>query len=191
MNGSSEWELQTMIVVNFIVVGLLLVIMQTTVCMPSPVWLLAPDCYYVLVAYLAYRLDLVRSLMVLFPLVCMLDVLSGTVLGMYAILCFSGYFLIRYIAGKLPVNESLYQIPLVGMSYLLVSWGVYLFLRFFEPEELVTWSWWRMLVRTMLVAALTYPLFYGFDLVLKYSHRRLFQWNSLRLRTDNRRRRQS
>src|SRR5665647_1302055 len=115
-----------MIVFNFIVVGLLLVIMQTTVCMPSPVWLLTPDCYYVLVAYLAYRLDLVRSLIVLFPLVCMLDVLSGTVLGMYAILCFSGYFFLRFISGKLPANESLYQIPLVGMSYLIVSWGVYL-----------------------------------------------------------------
>ena len=180
-----------MIVVNLIVVGLLLVLMQTTVCMPTPVWLLAPDCYYVLVAYLAYRLDLLRSLMVLFPLACMLDVLSGTVLGMYTILCFSGYFLLRYISGKLPVNESLYQIPLVGMSYLLVSWGVYLFLRFFEPGELVSWSWWRMIVRALLVAALTYPLFYVFELVLKYSHRRLFSWNSLRLRTDNRRRRQS
>jgi rod shape-determining protein MreD len=60
----------------------------------------------------------------------MLDVLSGTMLGMYAILCFSGYFLLRFISGKLPVNESLYQIPLVGSSYLVVSWGVYLFLRF-------------------------------------------------------------
>lgn len=179
-----------MIVVNFIFVGLLLVILQTTVCMPSPVWLLAPDCYYVLVAYLAYRLDLLRSLIILFPLVCMLDVLSGTVLGMYAILCFSGYFLLRLISGKLPVNESLYQIPLVGLSYLVVSWGVYLFLRFFEPGELISWSWWRMIVRALLVTVLTYPLFYLFDLVLKYSHRSFFPWNRLRLRTDNRRRRQ-
>ena len=180
-----------MIVVNFILVGLLLVIMQTTVCMASPVWLLAPDCYYVLVAYLAYRLDLVRSLVVLFPLVCMLDVLSGTVLGMYAILCFSGYFLLRFISGKLPVNESLYQIPLVGMSFLVVSWGVYLFLQFLEPGGLVSWSWWKMIVRTILVAVLAYPLFSLFDLVLKFSHRSLFPWNRLRLRTDNRRRRQA
>jgi len=180
-----------MVVVNFIVVGLLLVIMQTTVCMPSPVWPFAPDCYYVLVAYLAYRLDLLRSLIVLFPLVCMLDVLSGTVLGMYAILCFSGYFLLRFISGKLPVNEALYQIPLVGTSYLVVSWGVYVFLRFGEPEGLVSWSWLRMIAQALVVAVLTYPLFYLFDLVLKFSHRRIFPWNSLRMRTDNRRRRQA
>lgn len=180
-----------MIVIYFIVVGLLLVIVQTTVCMPSPVWLLAPDFYYVLVAYLAYRLDLFRSLLILFPLASMLDVLSGTVLGMYAILCFSGYFLLRLISGKLPVNESLYQIPLVGMSYLVVSWGVYLFLRFFEPGELVTWSWWEMIVRALLVTALAYPLFYVFDLIAKFSQRNFFLWNRLRLRTDNRRRRQA
>jgi len=180
-----------MIAFNFILVGLLLVIMQTTVCMPSPVWLLTPDCYYVLVAYLAYRLDLMRSLIVLFPLVCLLDVLSGTVLGMYAILCFSGYFLLRFVARKLPVNESLYQIPLVGVSYLLISWGVYLFIRFIEPEGLVSWSWWKMGMRAVLVVALAYPLFYIFDLVQKYSNRSLFPWGRLRLRTDNRRRRKA
>lgn len=180
-----------MVVVNFIVVGLLLVILQTTICMPSPVWLFAPDCYYVLVGYLAYRLDLLRSLIVLFPLVCMLDVLSGTVLGMYAIYCFSGYFLIRFIAEKLPVNESLYQIPLIGTSYLLVSWGVYWCIRFFEPGEIVSWSWWRMLIRAASVSLLTYPLFYVFDLVLKYSQRRFFPWNSLRMGNDNRRRRKA
>ena len=82
-----------MVVFNFIVTGLLLIILQTTICMPTPIWLPAPDFYYVLVAYLAFRLDLLRSLIILFPLVCILDVLSGTILGMYALLCFSGYFL--------------------------------------------------------------------------------------------------
>lgn len=180
-----------MIAINFILLGLVLVIVQTTLCMPSPVWLLTPDCYYVLVAYLAYRLDLMRSLIILFPLVCILDVLSGTVLGMYAILCFSGYFFIRFIAQKLPVNEALYQIPLVGVSYLLISWGVYLFLRLIQPEGLVSWSWWKMGVRALLVAVMAYPLFSVFDLVQKYSQRSFFPWSRLRLRTDNRRRRKA
>ena len=77
-----------MLVLSFIVLGVLLVILQTTLCMPTPVWLLAPDFYYILVGYLAYRLDLVRSLLIILPLGCTLDVLSGTVLGMYSILCF-------------------------------------------------------------------------------------------------------
>lgn len=59
-----------MVVADFIFVGLLLVILQTTVCMPRTVWLLAPDLYFVLVAYLAFRLDVLRSLIILFPLAC-------------------------------------------------------------------------------------------------------------------------
>jgi len=180
-----------MVVFHFIVVGLLLVILQTTICMPTPVWLPAPDFYYVLVAYLAFRLDLLRSLIILFPLVCVLDVLSGTVLGTYALLCFSGYFLLRQFSAKLPVNEILYQIPLIALSYLAVSWAVYLFLELLQPGQQVAWSWWKMLVRMMLVALCSYPLFFLFDLVQKYSQRSFLPWNRLRLRSDNRRRRQA
>lgn len=180
-----------MVVFNFMVVGLLLVILQTTLCMPTPVWPAAPDFYYVLVAYLAFRLDVLRSLLILFVLVCILDVLSGTILGMYALLCFGGYFLLRLLSAKLPVNESLYQIPLVGLSYIAVSWVVYLLLDLLEPGQQVSWYWWKMLVRTTLVVVVSYPLFFLFDFIQKHSQRSFFPWNRFRLRTDNRRRRQA
>jgi len=180
-----------MVVANFIAVGLLLAILQTTVCMPRTVWLLAPDLYFLLVAYLAFRLDVLRSLIILFPLACILDVLSGTVLGAYPLLCYGGYALIRTVASKLPITESLYKIPLIGLGYLAISWAVSLLLGLLEPEQLVAWSWWKMVVRALLVSALVYPLFFGFDLVQKYSHRNYLPWNRLRLRTDNRRRRRA
>jgi rod shape-determining protein MreD len=179
-----------MVVFHFIIIGLLLVIVQTTICMPTPVWLPAPDFYYVLVSYLAFRLDLLRGLIILFPLVCVLDVVSGTILGMYALLCFSGFVFLRQLSAKLPVNEILYQIPLAGMSYLVVSWGVYLFLELLQPGQQVTWSWWKMIVRALLVTVFSYPLFFLFDVIQKYSHRSFLHWNKLRLRSDNRRRRQ-
>ncbi len=179
-----------MLIVSFILLGALLAIVQTTVCMPSPVWLFAPDFYYILVGYLAYRLDLVRSLIILFPLGCILDVLSGTVLGMYSILCFSSYFLLRFVSGKMPVNESLYQVPLLSAGYLLVSWCIHFLLQFFVGEGLLEWVWWKMLVRTMLVALFTYPLFRLFDMVKRYSQRTFLPWNRMRLRSDNRRRQQ-
>ena len=180
-----------MLVVSFILLGVLLIIVQTTVCMPSPVWLVAPDFYFILVGYLAYRLDLVRSLIILFPLGCCLDVLSGTVLGTYSILCYSSYFLIRFISGKIPVNESLYQIPLIATSFLVVSWCVHSLLQFIASGALLEWSWWKMLVRAVLIAVFTYPFFRLFDVVKKYSQRNLLPWNRMRLRSDNRRRQQS
>lgn len=177
-----------MAVVHFIAVGLLLVIAQTTVCMPTPIWLPAPDFYYILVAYLALRLDMIRGLFILLPLICILDTLSGTVLGIYALLCLTAYLLLRAISSKMPVSEHLYQLPLVALSYLLVSWLVYMLLSFLDPGQLTAWSWWRMGVRTLLIGLFTWPLFFCFDLVLKFSSRSFLPFNRLRMRTDNRRR---
>ncbi len=154
-----------MMVGYYVLIGVFLVLIQTTVCMPTPVWLFAPDFYYILVAYLAFRVDLLRSLLVLLPLGCILDVLSGTVVGMYSFLCLFGYFSIRVVAGHLPINESLYRIPLVAVSFLAVSLCFFFLLRFFETGEQVVWSWWQMIVRVLLVIIFTYPLFLGFDLV--------------------------
>ncbi|MBP7517956.1 MAG: hypothetical protein KA768_08995 [Desulfobulbus sp.] len=179
-----------MVVVSFILLGVLLVIVQTTLCMPSPVWWLAPDFSYVLVGYLAYRLDLVRSVIILFPLGCTLDVLSGTVLGLHSLLCYGGYFLLRFVSGKLPVLESLYQIPLVATSFLAVNWCAHVVITAVDEELLLPWSWWRMLVRALLVALFALPLFRLFDAVRKITQRSILPWNRLHLRTDNRRRRQ-
>ena len=179
-----------MVVVSFILLGVLLVIVQTTLCMPSPVWWLAPDFSYVRVGYLAYRLDLVRSVIILFPLGCTLDVLSGTVLGLHSLLCYGGYFLLRFVSGKLPVLESLYQIPLVATSFLAVNWCAHVVITAVDEELLLPWSWWRMLVRALLVALFALPLFRLFDAVRKITQRSILPWNRLHLRTDNRRRRQ-
>ncbi|MCL2458232.1 MAG: hypothetical protein FWF31_05160 [Desulfobulbus sp.] len=178
-----------MVVLHFIAVGVVLAILQTTVCMRTPVSFLAPDFYYVLVAYLALRLDVLRSLVILFPLACVLDVLSGTILGTYALICFGGYFFLRQLAGKLPVNELLYELPLISLSFLAVSWAVYLFLELFQPGQQAAWSWWKILARMLLVALCSYPLFLFFDLIQKYSQRSFLSWGKLRLRSDNRRRR--
>jgi hypothetical protein len=177
-----------MVVLHFIAVGLALTILQTTICMRTPVSFMAPDLYYILVAYLALRLDVLRSLIILFPLACVLDVLSGTILGSYALICFGGYFLLRQLAVKLPINEILYHLPLISLSFLAVSWAAYLLLELLQPGHQAVWSWWKMVLRTVLVALCSYPLFLFFGVVQKYSQRSFLSWSKLRLRSDNRRR---
>jgi len=178
-----------MVILHFIAVGVVLAILQTTVCMRTPVSYLAPDFYFVLVAYLALRLDMLRSLIILFPLACVLDVLSGTILGTYALICFGGYFFLRQLVGQLPVNALLYHLPLISLSFLAVSWAVHLVFEFLQPGQQAAWSWWKMVSRTLLVALCSYPLFLLFDLIQKYSQRSFLSWSTLRLRSDNRRRR--
>lgn len=178
-----------MLIVGFTLIGLLLVVAQTTVCMLHPVWLPAPDFYYILVAYLAYRVDILRSLIILFFLGCFLDVFSGIILGMYSLVCFGAFFLLRYIAEKLPVSESLYQVPLIGVSYLVVSWIGYLLMSLMEPGALIPWTWWKMIIRAGLIILFAYPLFHFFEFFKTKAAKGFFSWKRLRVRSDNRYRR--
>lgn len=178
-----------MLVLGFTLFGVLLVVLQTSVFMLYPTWLLAPDFYYILVAYLAYRFDFFRSIIILFFLGCVLDVFSGTILGMYSLICFSGFFMLRYIAQKLPLSESLYQTPLIGVSYLVVFWISYILISLFKPGLLIEWSWWKMIIRTCLVVAFSYPFFPLFEALNKRLRKGFSVRKKVRVRTDNRYRR--
>ncbi len=175
-----------MIVLCFTLTAVLLVVLQTTVCMLHPLWLFAPDFYYILVAFMAYRFDLLRSLIILFFLGCVLDVFSGTILGMYSLFCVAVFFLLRFLAKKMPVSESLYQVPFIGVSYLLVSWVTYVLLSLFVPDALVVWSWWKMLIRAGLIIIFAYPLFHFFEFMHLKLRKGLFSWKKLRVKSDNR-----
>ena len=109
-----------MIAFVFILIGVTLIVIQTSVLMINPVWVAAPDLYYILVAYLAYRFDLLRSLIILFPLSWIMDVFSGVIIGTYPAICFGSFVLLKVLDVKIPVRESLYQVPLMGVSYLVV-----------------------------------------------------------------------
>lgn len=178
-----------MLIISYLFLGLALIILQTTLFMPTPVWFFAPDLYYVLVAFLAYRMDVFRSVIILFPLGCTLDVFSGTILGMYSIICFSGFFLLRFTAKKLPVNESLYQVPFIGVSYLVVYWAVYVLMAFLVPDSLIPWSWPKMLVRTGLLVLFATPLFRLCEWVKRRLQGDFFKFRKIRVRTENRYRR--
>ena len=175
-----------MVVVAFIIIGLLLIVLQTTLFMVNPVWVAAPDLYYILVAYLAYRLDLLRGLIIIFPLSWTLDVFSGVVLGTYPTICFGAFFLLKFMAEKVPVRESLYQIPLVGVSYLVVSKVVYLGLLFFEPGAAAPWSWIDMGIRVALMMLLAFPLFRFFEFVYKRFQTTFIPYKLLRVKAGNR-----
>lgn len=179
-----------MAVVVFIILGLLLIVLQTTIFMVHPQWVAAPDLYYILVAYLAYRFDLLRSLIIIFPLSWAMDVFSGVVLGMYPAICFGAFFLLKGMSIKVPLRESFYQVPMIGVSYLVVSKIVYIGISLFEPGVLAPWSWPEMLVRVGLMILLGYPLFRFFDSINNRFQRSFIPYKLLRVRAGNRYRRE-
>lgn len=175
----------------FFVVAVLLVVLQTTLLMPTPVWLFAPDFYFIFIAFLACRFTTFPALFLVYILGLMLDVLAGTVLGIFSSLCFAGFGLIRLFADKMVYKDFLYSIPLIALSFFLLSALVYLVFDFLYPNQLVPWVWWAMAVRTLLVAAFTYPLFRLLDMVYAYGENTVFPWKRLKVRPSNSHRRQT
>jgi rod shape-determining protein MreD len=167
-----------MLTLAFILLGLFLAVAQTTVLMPTPTWPVSPDLHYILAAYLAYQFDPCRSTLILLPLSCVLDVYSGTVIGLHPALCGCGYLLLRVMAVKMPVRKSLYQIPLIALSYLLVAWLVVLLLSLLQPEAGLSWNWLTMLLRAGLIYLLSFPLFRFFSCIDRQLRGRLSDWTS-------------
>lgn len=175
-----------MIVFAYTMVGLLLVVLQSTVFMLDPLWPGAPDLYFILVAYLAYRVDLLRSMIILFPVSWALDAFSGVVLGTYPAICFLALFLLKIMDARMPVRESLYQVPLIGVGYLVVSKFVYTAVSFLEPGSLAQWSWGLMLVRVILLVLFAWPMLLIFESINKRLQKNFVPFKMLRVRTGNR-----
>ncbi|HBI15107.1 MAG TPA: hypothetical protein DDY20_06280 [Desulfobulbaceae bacterium] len=154
-----------MAVLVFIFLGLLLIVLQTTVFMLNPVWVAAPDLFYILVAYLAYRFDLFRGLLVLLPVSVAMDVFSGVILGIYPAICLAAFALLKILVVKMPVRESYYQVPFVGVSYLLVNKAAFLAITFLKPDVPIPWSWPMMLLRVLLLMLFAFPLFRFFEFI--------------------------
>ncbi|MFZ5796937.1 MAG: hypothetical protein C4563_10400 [Desulfobulbus sp.] len=169
----------------FILIGLLLVVLQTTVFMINPVWPAAPDMFYILVAFLAYRFDLIRSLLIILPVSVAMDVFSGVIMGIYPAICLVSFALLKGMAIRIPVRESIYQVPFVGVSYLLVNKGVYLILSFLAPDVLVPWSWPLMLLRVILLILVAFPLFSLFEFFDSRMQRSPISFKMLRVRSGN------
>ncbi len=147
----------------FIFAGLLLAAVQTTLLMPGPLWPVSPDLYYVLVAYAACQFSICRGILILLPVSCVMDVYSGTVVGLHPAICCCCWLLLKVMSVKMPVRKPLYQLPLVAVSHLLVSWLTVQLLSVVEPEAGAVWSWPPMLFRAGLVLLFSYPLFRFFD----------------------------
>lgn len=170
----------------FILIGLLLIVLQTSVLMVNPVWVSSPDLYYILVAYLAYRFDVLRSLIIIFPLSWLMDVFSGVVIGVYPAICFGSFVLLKLMDTKIPVRESLYQIPLAGICYLVVHKVVHIFLSVVAADTVSPWSWPEMFAKVFLLVLCAFPLFRFFDFLNTRLQKNFLPFRMLRVRSGNR-----
>ena len=171
-----------MLVFAFWVLGITLIVAQTTLLQYLPMWLARPDFLFILVAFIAYRFAWIPGILLVFTLGWIMDIVAGIHLGIYPLICLLTFSALKGITNKSPVKESTYQIPLVGLCYLLVQLLFYFVCSLVLPEELPEWSWLVALQRTALVVISSIPLFLLFNSLYEYVQKRRLRGKPTRRR---------
>jgi rod shape-determining protein MreD len=157
-----------MLVVAFLLVGMFLVVLQTTILQTLPAWFGFPDLVYILVAFLGFRFDWLRGTILSFALGWMMDVMTGIYLGVFVIKYLSVFLVINLLSQNSPVKESAYQVPLVGVSYFLAQIGFYTLLSMATADLVAPWSWNRTGRETIILMIATIPCFILFNSLYEY-----------------------
>lgn len=159
--------------VAFLILGVLLVVLQTTVMQMMPGDFSRPDLVYLLVAFAAYKLPWLPGILLAFTVGWVLDVLIGVNLGYYPLQFLFVYVCLKVVSLNSPVKESAYQIPMVGLSYFLLQITVYVLsamtLQYGQPR----WSWVHIIQETLLLIFAAIPCFLLFNSLYEYLQNRV------------------
>jgi rod shape-determining protein MreD len=171
-----------MLFFSFWVIGIALIVVQTTLLQSLPLWLGRPDFVFILVAFTAYRFAWIPGIALVFSLGWIMDVVVGIHLGFYPLICLITFTSLKLLTYKSPIRASTYQIPLLGLSYFLIQMFLYFAYSLTLPEDLPEWSWGITLQRTGLVVAAAIPLFILFSSLYEYLQKRRLRAKPLRRR---------
>ena len=161
-----------MLLFSFWVLGIALIVAQTTLLQFFPLWTGRPDFVFILVAFTGYRFAWIPGIILAFSLGWIMDVVTGIYLGFYSLLCLLTFTALKVLTSNSPVKESTYQIPLVGGSYFLIQMFFYFIYSLILPEVLPEWSWSETTRRTALIVISAVPLFLLFNSLFEYVQKR-------------------
>ncbi len=152
----------------FWLLGIALIVAQTTFLQYLPMWLVRPDFVFILVSFIAYRFAWVPGVLLAFFLGWTIDVVAGIHLGIYPLSCLIVFAILKVVTSRRLIKESTYQIPLVGLCYFLMQIFFYFAHTVLLPEEIPEWSWVVAVQRTALVVFSAIPLFVLFNSLYEY-----------------------
>ncbi len=173
-------------IVSFLLIGIFLITFQTTVLQFLPSWFGSPDLVFILIAFLAYRFEVLRGLLLSFLLGWMMDVMSGIYPGMYLVEYLLFFIALNTLTLNSPLKESAYQVPLVGVFYFLAQFLLYFILSIMVNDSMVVWSWSRVLRETIILTVATIPCFLLFNTFNEFLLKRKAMKRSSRKKAGNR-----
>ncbi len=169
-----------MVLLCFVLLGFVLVAVQTTIFHQFPHWLGRPDLAFVLLVFSGYKFAWLPGLLLAFSLGWLMDVTSGIFPGAYLLLVLVVFSLVKLLSQNSTVKEAVFQIPLVGMSYFIVQCVFYLFFSITQPGALAPWSWALVVRETFILLVASIPCFVIFTWFYEALTRRCSSVKSLR-----------
>lgn len=177
-----------MLTLVFMIVGVLLIVLQTTVLQVLPGVFGRPDLVYLLVAFAAYRFAWLQGILLSFTVGWVFDVLVGINLGIYPLQCLLVFSCLKLATSNSPVKASAYEIPLVGVSYFLMQMLVFLFTSITYSASLPLWSWGEVVRETLLLILACIPFFLLFNSLYEALENRAKKSRPARRRSVNHKR---
>ncbi len=169
----------------YLLLGVLLVVVQTSMLQLLPGNFARPDIIFLLVAFSAYKLPWIPGVFLSFSLGWMLDVLVAANLGYYPFIFLAVFVILKTITVNSPVKESAYQIPMVGVSYFLLQIGLYFFATISAAHAIPDWSWGQVVQDTLLLILAAIPFFLVFNSLYEHLQMRSARSRRLKNRTRN------
>jgi len=155
-----------MYIIIFLILGILILVFQTTFLQLLPPWLGKPDILFLLIVYISCQSDILRGSVLILLLGLLMDVFSGVFLGLYPVIYLLVFAFIKGISRKIAINEFAYQVPLAVISYLFVSIGMFLFSFSLAPDTPPQWSWGTILLQLLMLAVIGAPVFGILDTIM-------------------------
>jgi rod shape-determining protein MreD len=175
-----------MVIASFLLLGTILLVLQTSMLPLLPHWLGRPDPLFVLVVFAAIRLETYQGAVLALIFGLLLDIFSGPYLGLYPVVFLILFLVLRTLAVNLLLTEVVHQVPLTLISYLAATSGLYIFASLLAPENPLPWSWRGVLLQLFMLAVFTMPLFELYEALLVRLVQRKKRRPALQVQTGNR-----
>ena len=157
-----------MFVAIFLILGILILVLQTTFLQLLPVWLGKPDILFLLIVHISCQSEIFRGALVVLLLGLLMDVFSGVFLGLYPVIYLLVFAFIKGISRRVAINEFAYQVPLALISYLFVSIGIFLFSYSLAPDTPPQWLWGAIVLQLLMLAVIGSPVVVLFDAITNF-----------------------
>lgn len=155
-----------MFIIFFFLLGLSLLIIQTTLFSAMPDWLGRPDLLFIFIIFITVRLEIIQGAFLILLLGLIMDIFSGIFLGLYPVTNLILFFVIHFLSRRFIISELPQQIPLVLTCYLFTSTMIFISTAILEPENILPWNWKAIFFQMLLLAILTIPFFALYDFLL-------------------------